>query len=57
MTDETMEREFFGGKYMAERTESIVSYAAETERNWSAYLLIYDRIDESQPARKSEFVN
>ena len=57
MTDETMEREFFGGKYMAERTESIVSYATETERNWSAYLIIYDRIDETQPKRKSEYVN
>jgi ubiquitin carboxyl-terminal hydrolase 9/24 len=45
LTEAMMEKEFFGGKQWTE--SQVSSYSTETERNWSAYMLFYDRHEQA----------
>jgi ubiquitin carboxyl-terminal hydrolase 9/24 len=42
LTDAIREREFFGGKVMSKN--QMTTFPVETDRNYSAYMLVYDRI-------------
>jgi ubiquitin carboxyl-terminal hydrolase 9/24 len=43
-TDAEMENQFFGGKY----TPKYGNIYQKVERNWSAYILFYERVDDSE---------